>query len=244
MKFLGLLFVLLLAWSPEAHGAKTSLANTYRPGETASSGGHTQIYLEEGRVLNWSPDGVLRIQEAGGATSVQVDLKSKIKKVGAAEAMGLEVEEADLGGGPGKGYLRGKKDPKGRALNPGAVGSAPEEGGQGQSQSTVAGGVKIIQTKYPNGSYQVEFDWGKSTETVFFDKRSTMVWDEIRGSAGGLQFQKRQWADGSFSRVYKEKSGEVNYSYDSISRSYRLIFANSGGEIIAEASCDGTCSLD
>jgi hypothetical protein len=244
MKFFSLIFIFFLGFSSNAHSAP-SPASSHRPGEINASGGQTQIYLEQGRILLWSADGVLKVQEAGGAPSVQVDLKAKTKKTGGVEAMGLEVEEADLGGGAtGKGYLRGKKDPKGRALDPSQVGSAPDATAQGQSQSQVVAGIKVTQTKFPNGSYQLGFEWGKTTEMVFFDKRSTLVWDEIQGNAGALQYQNRQWADGSFSRLYKGKNGELNYSYDSISRSYRLIFANAQGEIIAEASCDGTCSLD
>jgi hypothetical protein len=246
MKYLSLILVLFFILLPGAFAAKPqNLPATPRPGETTSSSGGIRIFLEEGRSLTWSSGGVLQLQEANGVASAQVDLKTRAKKTGGAEAMGLEVEEADLGGGSGgKGYLRGKKDPKGRALDPSAVGSTPDETAQGQSQSQVVAGVKITQTKFPNGSYQLDFDWGKASETVFFDKRSTMVWDEIAGSAGPLRYRLRQWADGSFSRVYRDKSGEVNYSYDAISRSYRLIFANAGGEIVAEASCDGTCSLD
>lgn len=239
-----ILFFFLLA--PPIHGKEKVPALSPLPGKTSLGPGGIRINLEGGRVLWWLSDGTLRVQEPGGAVSVQVDLKTKPRSTGGAEAMGLDVEESDLGGRLGdKNYLKGKKNPKGRKLDPNALAAAPEEAAKGQRRTRTVAGVVMAETKYPNGSYQLEFNWGDGKETVFFDRRNTLMWMELQEGSAPLKPTIRHWSDGSFTRTYRGQGGELSYNYDALSKSYRLVFSNARGETVAEAGCDGgPCSLD
>jgi hypothetical protein len=243
---LGLVLSLALSAWPAlriAAESKAPAALPKAPGDILQKGGGWEIILEKGRVLSWPAQGPLRLRDNNGQSLATVDLTTRIQKVGGAEAMGLEVEEADLGGGGnGKTYLPGKKAPKGRRLDPNALKQGAEASDPGQSTQTVLAGIAIAQTKFANGSYSYEFDWGKTQETVFFDRRNTLIRVRQTRQVGALQYTLEQWGDGSFSRIFREKSGEVNYTYDAQDGSYRILFANPQGEIVQEISCDPNCS--
>lgn len=213
------------------------------PGEILSMSGGHRITLEGGRFLLWTPDGKIKIQE--GTQMMVVNLKATPKKNGGAEAMGLDVEETDLGGQYGtKSYLRHKKQPKGRALDPSSVRGGPSEKERSQSSVKTVQGIPIKTTKFPNGSFSLDINWGKTQERVFFDRRNTLIWVEETRPVSDLDYSLKQWADGSFSRRYRQAGGEVHYTYDSIDESYRIIFKNPQGKIVAEAYCDRRCEVE
>jgi hypothetical protein len=238
--FFGLFLSSGISWSKSK--IKAAAAGSV-PGEVLPMSGGQRITLEGGRFLLWTPDGKVQIQE--GSKMLVVNLKATPKKTGGAEAMGLDVEETDLGGQYGtKSYLRHKKQPKGRALNPSSVGGGPSEKERGQSSVKTVQGIPIKTTKFPNGSFSLDINWGKTREVVFFDRRNTLIWVEETRPVSGLDYSLKQWADGSFSRRYRQAGGEVDYTYDSIDESYRIIFKNPRGKIVAEAYCDRRCEIE
>jgi len=238
--------LMILALIPNSGMAKNKIPSIPAgaiPGSVSSSAGGYRILLEGGRILQWNPDSQISLQE--GPKVSLVNLKATAKKQSGEEAMGLDVEETDLGGQFGsKTYLHHKKQPVGRALDPSAVGKGEDPKNQGQKTSKNVQGITVSTTKFPNGSYQLGIHWGKTQETVLFDRRNKMIWVKQAQKLKGLDYTLQQYADGSFSRRYKKSDGEIDYNYDSIGDSYRIIFKNPNGDIVAEADCVRTCALE
>lgn len=239
-----LLPFLILAWPGSWQAAQATSAFPVRaPGEVVRSAGNLQIFLEHGRSLIWPSRGPLTLQGPDGAPLAQVDLQAQAEKTTGAEALGIEVEEADLGGSLGsKKYLKGEKTPKGRRLDASALqGSTPEKE-RGQTTEQVVQGVTIRTTQFPNGSALLTLLWPDLTEEAYFDRRKTLVSNQQTRKIGVLSFTLKQWGDGSFSRIYRQDQGEVRYTYDAIAQGYNIEFLNSRGEMVEEFFCDGTCS--
>lgn len=214
------------------------------PGELRASNQGTLIYLDEGRRLLWPAQGPLLLQDAKGSSIAQIDLRSKVARQSGAEAMGLTVEETDLGGSMNgkKKYLSGKKAPTGRRL-----GALPEAGlpnEAGTSTEAVVQGIPITTIAYPNGASLWKFVWPGFTEEIFFDKKKSMVHNRQTRKLGGTTVTLQQYADGSFLRHYQQTSGEFSITFDANDRSYRLVFANAQGETVSEWNCEGTCAQE
>lgn len=238
------LMVLVSLLFPQSGLSKSTQTPGPEPGTWQGSGGGIKIYLEGSRILDWDAGGKISLHRKGGSP-IKLDLKAAPQSTDGAEALGLDVEETDLGGsGSAKTYLKGKKQPKGRPLDPTKVGSQPGAKDQGKVTQNKVMGIPITQTKYANGARQLRFDWGKTQEEVYFDNRGTLVWVEISRSSGGTQWTLKQYGDGSFSRNYQRSSGEVEWIYDALSGNYRLRLANPSGQEIAELVCSPTCSLE
>ncbi len=215
------------------------------PGELRSSGNTWKIFFEGGWVLNGPLTGPWLLQGNDGKTVAQLDLRTvREKKVGA-EALGIEVEEADLGShGSSKSYLKGKKVPKGRALNPEALSASPENATPTQENTQQVQGIPITFTQYPNQSYRIKFAWGKTTEEAFFDGRNTLIQVVQTRQEGPWTITLEQWADGSFKRRYQNSNATLQHTYDSIDESYRVSLINPQGEILNEVYCQETCSQE
>lgn len=239
--FLGfflLLFGLGLV-SPVQAASGPALENL--PGSWQASGGGVRIYLENSLQVLWPAAGNITLQQTG-SPPLTVDLKATPQSTDGAEALGLDVEETDLGGGGKSGrYLQNKKQPKGRRLDPSAVGKVPEATDQGKSTQSTVLGIPITRTDYANGATRLEFNWGRTTEEVFLDRRETLVSVELRRKEGGLEYRLKQWGDGSFSRLYSRPQGEVEWTYDALGHTYRLRVANGEGQTLREWACHPRC---
>ena len=235
----GLLFLLTSNPLPAKEKAATALPPL--PGEIRSASGGIQIYLEGGRVLNWSDQGSLTLRDAKKTVLAEVVLSAKARHESGAEAMGLAVEETDLGGSMSakKKYLSGKKAPTGRTLAAGAVGGAPLEGGQ--EQKATVDGVPMTWISYSNGSSLWRIDWGNREEELFFDRKRTLIYNQQSRKQGPYSVVLKQFADGSYQRYFQRDSGEVQVIFDSGDMSYRLAFLNGKGETLRELSCEDTC---
>jgi len=236
----------LLALSHFTAGAKEkgSAPVAAAPGDLRVSGQGTLIFLDEGRRLTWPAQGPLLLQDAKGQVLAQVDLSAKASRQSGAEAMGLTVEETDLGGSLSgkKKYLSGKKAPTGRRLGALPDAGLPAEAGT-TTQSSVMG-VPITTVAYPNGASLWRFEWPGFTEEIFFDKKKSMVHNRQMRKLGGTTVTLQQYADGSFLRHYRQAAGEFSVTFDANDRSYRLVFANAQGETMSEWNCEETCAQE
>ncbi len=215
------------------------------PGEVLNAPGGSQIIFENGRALIWPKQGPLLLKGKDGAVLAKVDLSEKVKKKSGAEAMGLEVEETDLGGGMGdKSYLSGKKQPHGKKLEAEVLAGRPQANEAGQQKQSLVQGITWTTIDYPNGSSLLRIAWPDLTEEVYFDRRKTMVYNQQTRKAGPFSYIFKQYADGSFQRTYHLPSGELNYTYDTNDKSYNLAFSNAQGEVVTELNCQETCSGD
>lgn len=208
------------------------------PGEVIGQ----RIYFETGRVLDWPSQDLLVLRGPEGRVLASVDLLGKASKESGTEALGLEVEEADLGGSANsKKYLGGKKAPKGRRLDGAALAGKPTVDEAGQSKSATRQGIPITTLTYPNGAYLIKFQWPDFIEEVYFDRRKTMVYNQQTRRHGAFTVSLKQFGDGSFSRVYQGPRGELSYTYDANDKSYRFSFQNSQKESLLELNCQETC---
>ncbi|MCC6272819.1 MAG: hypothetical protein IT572_05085 [Deltaproteobacteria bacterium] len=214
------------------------------PGDLRASGQGTLIFLDEGRRLAWPAQGSLLLQDARGQVLAQVDLRAQASRQSGAEAMGLTVEETDLGGSLSgkKKYLSGKKAPTGRRLGALPDAGLPAEAGT-TTQSAVMG-VPITTVAYPNGASLWRFEWPGFTEEIFFDKKKSLVHNRQTRKLGGTTVTLQQYADGSFLRHYRQSGGEFGVTFDANDRSYRLVFANAQGETVSEWNCEETCAQE
>ncbi len=218
---------------------------TALPGELRSSGSTWKIFFEGGWVLSGPLAGPWVLQGSGGNTVAQLDLQTTREKKVGAEALGIEVEEADLGShGSSKSYLKGKKVPKGRSLNPEALSASPENSTPTQERTQQVQGIPITLTQYPNRSYRVKFAWGKTTEEAFFDGRNTLIQVVQTRQEGPWTITLEQWADGSFKRRYQNSNATLQHTYDSIDESYRISLINPQGEVLSEIYCQENCSQE
>ncbi len=237
----------LLLFPPAAPAAKDKSSHATAPaapGDLRASGQGTQIFLDEGRRLTWPAQGPLTLQDATGEVLARVDLRARASRASGAEAMGLTVEETDLGGSLGgkKKYLSGKKAPTGRRLGALPDAGLPAEAGT-TTQSSVMG-VPITTVAYPNGASLWRFEWPGFTEEIFFDKKKSMVHNRQTRKLGGTTVTLQQYADGSFLRHYRQDAGEFSVTFDANDRSYRLVFANAQGETVSEWNCEETCAQE
>src|SRR5215831_8256171 len=135
------------------------------PGELHLGGEGARIFLEAGRTLLWPNQGLLVLEGPDGAVLAKIDLQAKAVRKNGAEAMGLNLEEADLGGSlSSKKYLKGKKSPVGRSLGSGELGGVPASGEAGQTNRSVVQGIPISIVSYPNGSSFWKLEWPNFTE--------------------------------------------------------------------------------
>ncbi|HCU26124.1 MAG TPA: hypothetical protein DF383_14000 [Deltaproteobacteria bacterium] len=222
-----------------AASAKSSRSSTPAalPGALQWNGSDAIITLDAGRRLLWPSRGPLILSDASGAFA-KIDLSGQVQKESVAEALGIKVEETDLGGSSSgqKKYLSGKKIPVGRSLNISSLPSATAEAGQ--ESSSMVQGVPLRLTLYPNGSSLWKWQWPDFLEEVFFDKRKGFVYNRQERRSGSMEIALQQFADGSFRRQYRNASGIFDYVFDSNDGSYRLSFANPAGEIVAEWTCE------
>jgi hypothetical protein len=215
------------------------------PGDVLGGSSSLKILLEGGRVLLWPEQGPLVLQDAAGRVLATLDPKLRVKKQKGEEALELEVEEADLGGSSSdKRYLKGKKDPRGRSLDPASLETGASASEQVEENRSTVQGIAMTTRKFPNGSHGMKAVWPDATEEVFFDRRHTLVSVKQTRPVGPLQYTLEQWADGSFTRRYRGKSAELSYTFDAIDRSYRISVSNADGEPVAEVSCNTVCRVE
>ncbi len=238
-KCLSLLF--LLAAAPTAAKEKPAASLPPLPGELRSGSGGTQIYLEGGRTLLWSEQGGLSLRDAKKAVLAQVSLSAAAAHQSGAEAMGLTVEETDLGGSMSskKKYLSGKKAPTGRRLAAGSVGGAPLEGGQ--EQKGTVDDVPMTWISYSNGSSLWRIQWAEHEEELFFDRKRSLIYNQQSRKQGPFAVTLKQFADGSYQRYFQRESGEVQVIFDAGDTSFRIAFLNAKGETLRELNCGETC---
>lgn len=236
----------LLALPPLAAGAKEKSPSpaAAAPGDLRVLGQGTLIILDEGRRLTWPAQGPLTLQDAKGEVLARVDLQARASRASGAEAMGLTVEETDLGGSLGgkKKYLSGKKAPTGRQLGALPDAGLPAENGTTTRSSVM--GIPITTVAYPNGASLWRFEWPGFTEEIFFDKKKSMVHNRQTRKLGGTAVTLQQYADGSFLRHYRRDAGEFSVTFDANDRSYRLVFANAQGETVSEWNCEESCAQE
>jgi len=233
---------LLLSWLAVPSGLAQGAGAITAPGSIVSSPDGTRIVLDPSRSLLWKQASVTLL-DARGQSLQQIDLAAKGKKESGVEALGLEVEEADLGGSMRqKSYLSGKKKPQGRAFDKGAL-----TGGAaiGDKKESAVDGVKMTVVTYPNGASEWSFLWPNGdSETHYFDKRRSVVVSELNRSVGGMQYQLKQWAEGSYLRHYSNESGAVSATYDARDPAAQIEFFNRDGERLTSLTCQATCSKD
>ncbi len=246
-KSLLILTLSLAIWSLPAilpAAAKGPSALPPLPGTLQQSGGNIKIILEGNRQLLWPTGAELSLQQLGMGP-ITINLKATPKTSNGAEALGLEVEEVDLGGGAKSGrYLQHKKQPKGRSLDPKTVGEKPEAADMGTTTQKNIQGIPVTHTQFANGATRLGWNWGKTQEEAFFDRRKTLISVELSRKAGDTEYRLKQWADGSFSRSYVRPQGEVHWIYDALSANFRLRVANGQGQTVQDLSCDPKCSLE
>jgi len=216
------------------------------PGELRSTANGTQIFLEAGRSLLWPSQGPLVLKGPEGVVLAQVNLSMKASHVSGAEAMGLNVEEVDLGGALSqkKKYLNSKKAPTGRGLDANSLKESAQVPEAGSTSKTMVQGVPFTITAFPNGASQWKVEWPEFTEEIFFDKKKSMVSDQQTRRSGAYTVTLKQFADGSYMRHYQNTSGAFGLTYDANDQSYRLVFANAEGETLSEWNCESTCTQD
>ena len=242
-RVLGSLLILSYLFLPSAFAkGKTGTALPASPGEMRESAQGLQIFVDGGRRLLWPSQGALVLQDTQGSVLAQVDLREKVTRQSGAEAMGLTVEEVDLGGtlSGKKKYLSGKKAPTGRRLGALPESSLPKE--SGNTIEAVVQGIPVTTVNFPNGASLWKFAWPSFVEEIFFDKKKSMVYNRQTRKLGSVAYTLQQYADGSFSRHYQRSSGEFSVIFDANDRSYRLIFANPEGETVQEWNCEETCT--
>lgn len=234
-----MLFLLTIAMGSQVGWAKTTQPGP-PPGEIQKSSGGWIFFWEGDRQLFWPPSGPVQLKDRKSPKGFSVDLTRAGIQLGGEKAMGLEVEEVDLGGSRGgKKYLSGKKQPKGRSLNPNAIG---KEAAQASKVSThTVQGVKITQIQYPNDAKGIEMDWGQTRESFYFDRRGTLVRVEQERKVGPFTYTLKQFSDGSFTRTYQKADGQVYFTYDANDQSYRISFINGKGEMLQELECRESC---
>lgn len=212
------------------------------PGTLLQQSSADLFILDRGWHLYWPSSGSLQVRNVQGQVLAQVNLSQRPIAEGRAEAHGLEVEESDLGGGGGGRYLQGKKQPKGRKFKSENLSSATPTA-QAQVSSKQVQGIKISTQQFPNGAKILEWDWGQTQESVFLDRRETLVWvkQERKTPRGNISLQ--QFGDGSFTRRLEKGKASFAYTWDTLSNSAQLSFKNAQGEAIAEFRCDarGIC---
>ncbi|HKX12046.1 MAG TPA: hypothetical protein VJP40_02750 [bacterium] len=236
-----LALLMLLAAAPLAAKEKAGVSLPPLPGELRGGSGATQIYLEGGRTLLWSEQGQLSLRDAKKAVLAEVSLSAKASHQSGAEAMGLAVEETDLGGSMSskKKYLSGKKAPTGRRLAANSVGGAPLEGGQEQ-QGTVDG-IPMTWISYSNGASLWRIQWADGEEELFFDRKRSLIYNQQSRKRGAFTVTLKQFADGSYQRYFQRDLGEVQVIYDIDDTSFRIAFLNAKGETLRELNCGETC---
>lgn len=243
LRVLGSLLIIFCFFiTPAFAKGKSAPAMPAIPGDMRDSAQGLQIFVDGGRRLLWPTQGALVLQDAQGTVLAQVDLRAKVTRQSGAEALGLTVEETDLGGSLSgkKKYLSGKKAPTGRRL-----GALPESGlpkESGNTVETIVQGVPVSTVNFPNGASLWKFTWPSFVEEIFFDKKKSMIHNRQTRKLGNVAYTLQQYADGSFMRHYQGSSGEFSVTFDANDRSYRLVFANSEGETLRELNCEESCT--
>jgi hypothetical protein len=191
--------------------------------------------------LEWPTGGRATLRGADGGVLANVDPQSVAIKESGTEALGLDVEETDLGGAAGnaKKYLGGKKTPRGRALDAQALAGKSSE--PGKSETATVQGIPITTISYPNGAFLMKWEWPELREELYFDRRRSLIYNEQSRKAGPWQVTLKQFGDGSFSRNYQDERGGLTYTYDANDQSYRFSFYNAKGETTQEVVCQETC---
>jgi hypothetical protein len=201
-----------------------------------------QILLEGRRLLRWNREDTVTVLDASGKSLLQVSLLSSAVRESSAEALGVNVEETDLGGTRGsKRYLDGKKKPSGRSFDAGALAEGTE-GGAGQEQKSSVGGIPLSIRQFPSGASLWRFQWPGETEEIFFDKKKTLIHSQTTRETAGLTVTLTQWAEGSFARQYRRGDAGVTVTYDDNDGSTLFEFFNQKGQPIAQLNCREECS--
>jgi hypothetical protein len=204
------------------------------PGEIRSSGNGLAVRLDDGQSFRWPQGTVITVFSKEGKNIATVDLSTKIKKETGTEALGLEVEESDLGGSfsSKKKYLAGKKSPKGKTLSASQLKGTPDQGRTKKEFS--AQGIPMTITELPNGASLLHIQWPGSVEEDYFDKRRSLITSEQTRKVGDIVYTLKQWTNGSYLRSYQRKEGELQFLYDNGDQSYRYTFLNPKGEVVEE----------
>lgn len=213
------------------------------PGAFFKQDGAEVLVLDRGWRLVWPSTGVLQVVNAQGVVLAQADLSQRPDKLSSAEAHDLDLEERDLGSGHGGRYLQGKKQPKGRAFKREGLSHETPEAAKPKVSTRQVQGIKITTQAFPNGSKIFKWDWGRTKESVFLDRRDTMVWVKQERAVPGGTLSLQQFSDGSFTRRLQKIAGSFAYTWDVLSNSAQLTFSNVSGQAVAEFRCDmrGTC---
>jgi len=215
------------------------------PGAIVNKGGNYLFILEEGRQAEWSPSGTVTVKDVKGKTIVTVNLKEKAKKVSGSQALGLGVEETDLGGSlpTNKIYLQNKRVVKGRALSE-KIAGAPlnvENSDVKTVETGSAQGINFKKTLYNNGAFAYRMEWPGEIEEAYFDLRGNLRWNRKQTHVGPITYTRTQWADGSYTRQFSDNNGSMTYASDTIEGYARFGFNNANQDSLVEITCSPAC---
>lgn len=242
---LGILLNLLVLGAACVAAAKApaAAADPVRPGQITERGGAYEIALEQGRSLRWAAGDQVSVLDNSGKNLLTVSLQAAASKESSSEAMGISVEETDLGGSmSSKSYLSGKKKPQGRAFNPSSLADQPTASQADKEQKTTVDGIAITTVDFVNGASLLRFAWPDATEEIYFDRKKTMVHSDNVRKQGGLTVGLKQWAEGSYARRYLRGDAGVTVTYDDNDGSYLFEFFNGKGELLNQLNCRETCT--
>lgn len=215
------------------------------PGDLQSTPQGERIALQGGRSLLWPRQGPLTLQGPNDAVLFQVDLGGTAKRSGGAEALGLEVEETDLGRRAGQEEISQRET--GADRTEAGLGGAPRH------PQRRGGGAKPAKRgrRHPHHHHPLSQRRQRLEDRMAgLHRRNLFRQEKEPGQrhpdppAGGLTASLQQYADGSYLRNYSQAAGTFRVTYDANDRSYRLSFANSQGDILAELDCGETCTED
>ncbi len=215
-------------------------------GNIQEKSGQLQINFDQGRLLTWTIDGNVVLKDAKGTILAKANLNDKVKKVGGGEAMGLQVDETDLGGSlpTSKDYLKNKHVVHGRELDA-SVGSVSNENSDIKSSETnTTQGIAYKKTLFSNGAYTYQISWPGETEELYFDYKGNIRWNKKTSALNNLKIAKTQWVDGSYTRQYINNQGSVNYAYDANDSLWRISVSNAQKDNLFELHCSQSCQSE
>lgn len=233
--------VLLSAFSPVSARAKSSSPSPQTlsplPGEIRLIPSGAEIFFENGQKLSWPHQGPLELRDKTGKLLTEISLSIRGDHENGTEALGLELEETDLGGSrSSKRYLKDKTKPRGQRFDKSSLEGKTKTDTGKESHSEVEG-IQISSIEYPNGAKSLEFTGAHWHEKAYFDRRQSFVYSEQTQVFGKWTYTLQQWAEGSFLRSYKNASGELRYQYDPQDQSYRYTFLNKQEENLSSVIC-------
>ncbi len=219
--------------------SQSKIASQLYPGQILKTPVGSKIILESHRVLYWPQQGPVILKNSQGQELARADLSSPALQENKAD--NSELIESDLGSqGSKKSYLKGRKDPRGKAFREKANSQESEKNKTQNTESNVAG-VRVIETLYPNQAKKLTFYWSSGIEEVHFDRRGSFLSASTAKKIGPFDYQLEQWMEGSYQRRFKQSQGEVRTTYDTHDNSIRLEFFNAQGQAVSRFSCLEIC---